>query len=97
MKRSSAGFFAKKRLPPFCDGGRRFSFSRKSGSESVVFRFDLEVGFRVLAGRAHFRSFFADVDVSAVQTDPFLRSDAGENFTFSDVFDELAVTLFMML
>ena len=51
----------------------------------------------MLAGRAHFRSFFADVDVAAVQADPFLRGDPGENLTFPDVFDELAVAFFMML
>ena len=50
----------------------------------------------MLAGRTHFRSFFSDIDVTAVQADPLLRSNTGKDFAFLDVFKKFAVTLLVM-
>ena len=51
----------------------------------------------MVANRADLRGFFANNDVAAVGALPDAVAVAGENETFLDVVEELAVTLFVFL
>ena len=53
-------------------------------NQSVIFGFDLEIGFRMCADGADFGGLLADVDVSAVAALPTVFADALPDFSRAD-------------